>query len=218
MSFPKVSKIVKKVLSFLLDTIFPLDTFSKELKEMSLEIFLSKITLSQSLFDNFINSYLNYQEKITEQTLWQLKFNRNGDAARLLGELLYKNIFEKIKDQEHIIIPVPIYRRKEKSKGFNHTELLVQEIVRHDKGGTLIYKKDLIVKIKKTKDQKETKNRKERMENIKDAFMVTKPAEIENQNIILIDDIHTTGATLNEIKIILEKAKAKKVIAFVVAH
>ena len=56
------------------------------------------------------------------------------------------------------------------------------------------------------------------MKNLIGSFIVKNKEEIKNRNIILIDDITTTGATLNEARKTLKKAGAKKIVAFTVAH
>ncbi|MCB9806130.1 ComF family protein [Candidatus Nomurabacteria bacterium] len=218
MSGYKILKIVKKVFFFLIDSLFPLDKFSTELTTLDLQHWLAEVTKHEQYFDNFIYSFLDYRKEIVEKTIWQMKFNRNADALRLLGEFISQEILKKIDRQPFLIIPVPVFKNKMKSKGFNHTELLVQEILKYDHDKIFTYQKDLIKKVKKTKDQKETKSKKERTENLKNAFQITNPKQIANKNVIIIDDVHTTGATLNEMRKILMKAEAKYVIAFVVAH
>ena len=82
--------------------------------------------------------------------------------------------------------------------------------------------KDFLIKPKETEHQARIENRKERLKNIQGSFAVKNTANninsIKNKNIILIDDITTTGATLAEARKVLKQAGARKVIAFTVAH
>ena len=76
----------------------------------------------------------------------------------------------------------------------------------------------LCIKNKETIHQANIKNRNIRLKNLIGSFIVKNKEEIKNRNIILIDDITTTGATLNEARKTLKKAGAKKIVAFTVAH
>jgi predicted amidophosphoribosyltransferase len=68
------------------------------------------------------------------------------------------------------------------------------------------------------KPQSSIKSRQERVKNQKNAYKLNYPKKIKDKNIILFDDIYTTGATVNEIKKILKKAGAKNIKIIVLAH
>ena len=73
-----------------------------------------------------------------------------------------------------------------------------------------------MIKVKKTKRQS-TLTGIEREENVKEAFSLLRPAEIIGKNLIIFDDIYTTGSTINEISKLLKSNGARKVIAFTLA-
>ncbi|KKS56700.1 MAG: Competence protein F, partial [Candidatus Nomurabacteria bacterium GW2011_GWF1_42_40] len=85
-------------------------------------------------------------------------------------------------------------------------------------GVYLKLEKDILIKPKDTKHQAHIENRSERLKNIIGSFTVKNSEIIKGRNIILIDDILTTGATLSEARKVLKRAGARKVIAFTVAH
>ena len=82
--------------------------------------------------------------------------------------------------------------------------------------------KNILIKIKDIEHQARIKDRKERIKNIIGSFAIKNPEKnielIKNKNVILIDDILTTGATLSEARKVLKQAGARKIIAFTVAH
>ena len=80
------------------------------------------------------------------------------------------------------------------------------------------WEKDNLIKVKHTKPQSLMKNKIERLKNQKNAFKLRREEKILNKNIILFDDIYTTGATVNEIKNLLLKSGAKNVKIIVLAH
>ena len=114
-----------------------------------------------------------------------------------------------------LIIPVPLSKNRLKERGYNQAELIAEYFSEKIKiqicAGALMKTKD-------TPAQVSVKNRKERLKNLDGAFAVKNPELVEGKNIILIDDVSTTGATLREAKKTLKLAGAKKVLALVVAR
>jgi ComF family protein len=126
---------------------------------------------------------------------------------------------------------VPLHKKKEKTRGFNQSKLMAQEIGKI----TNLKTENLLEKTKETKSQTEL-DIKERMENVKDSFTLRLDSDFserftlkgsdtlrKNQNprfanILLIDDIWTTGATMKECCKVLKKGGAKRVWGFVLAR
>jgi predicted amidophosphoribosyltransferase len=97
--------------------------------------------------------------------------------------------------------------------------LICEELVHLSKAGeVLVLEKNVLVKIEDTEHQARIKDRNVRLKNLAGTFAVKNPELIAKKNIILIDDVTTTGATLNEARRTLKKSGARKVIAFTVAH
>lgn len=117
--------------------------------------------------------------------------------------------------QETVIIPVPLHRRRYAWRGFNQSYLLAKEI--GAKFGVAV-QEDVLIRSKNTKPQSKTKNEDERRKNISGAFSCSSPEKVKNKNIILVDDICTTSATLNECAKELKRAGAKNVWGLVVAR
>jgi len=112
-------------------------------------------------------------------------------------------------------VPVPLHRRRFNWRGFNQSLLLAKYI------GDKFYlpvREDMILRVKNTKPQTTTKNEEERRKNIDKAFSCPNAEEMRGKNIILIDDVCTTSATLNECAKELKKAGAKNVWGLVVAR
>lgn len=112
-----------------------------------------------------------------------------------------------------IIIPVPLHKNKEQLRGYNQSYLLAKAL---GKELHISVRRDILVKIKDSKSQS-LLNKKERLENIKDAFSVRIPSGIRGKKIIIVDDILTTGSTLDECSRILKEAGASFIAVAVVA-
>ena len=120
------------------------------------------------------------------------------EMYRLYGELIIRWGID-------LIIPVPLHKRRKRIRGYNQTEVLARHLGEYT--GVPVDTK--IVKRKSyTEPQKKLDNR-ERRKNLKDAFCVTKSFD-EPKKILLVDDIYTTGSTINEIsRILCEKGENK---------
>jgi len=145
--------------------------------------------------------------------------------ARTFAESIYGHLIEEISDlmlmenfQEPILIPVPLSKSRMRERGFNQAELICNNITKLDEGKNLTLLKNVLIKIKGTKHQARIENRRERLKNIIGSFSLVNSELIKNRNIILIDDVITTGATLFEARKVLKRGGARKVIAFTVAH
>lgn len=84
-------------------------------------------------------------------------------------------------------------------------------------GGPLSYA-PLLIKKKETPPQSKTSSRSKRIANLRDSFAVTDREKLAGARVILIDDVITTGATLEEARKTLRKAGAKEILALAVAH
>lgn len=131
----------------------------------------------------------------TKKLIHLLKFSHNKKAAKPLAHILF-NYFKKLEiENDYIIVYPPSFFLKNAYRGYNHMFLISKEF---SKLTGFKIKKDLIKKIKPTKPQYKTRNR---HKNIKDSFEINEKyiKEFKNKNILLIDDITTSGATLEEL-------------------
>ena len=105
------------------------------------------------------------------------------------------------------VICVPMTKNAERKRGYNQAELLAKGLC---KRLNLQFEKDVVLKIKETDEQK-TLSKKQRFENLKGCFRLHKRAICKEKTILVIDDVLTTGATVDAICKLLKNAKAKKI-------
>jgi ComF family protein len=112
------------------------------------------------------------------------------------------------------MMPVPLHPRKLRQRGFNQS-LLLARIVNSVFGMELDF-----LSLKKTKDTTAQTNltRKERRKNVRKAFEFIGNVNIKDKTIVLVDDVATTGSTLNECARILKRSRCKKVYGLVLAR
>lgn len=167
---------------------------------------------SQKHFD-YLYSALKYENEVREKII-KYKFNENSYLYKTFAKIIIKNKkvygFLKLYD---IIISVPMHKLKKSVRGYNQSELLAKEIA---KQMGIQFEKNVLIKIRNTKVQS-TLTKTQRAENVKNAFLVTDDTKIKDKKIILIDDIYTTGSTVNECSRILKKAGAKEICVVTIA-
>ena len=113
-----------------------------------------------------------------------------------------------------LLIPVPLHPKRLKERGFNQSLLLVKELSR--KTG-IPYRKQILKKSRPTIPQVNL-NGKEREKGVKGSFQIMDGEEVEGKSILMVDDVYTTGATVNECSKVLLTGGAKRVDVFTLAH
>ena len=140
------------------------------------------------------------------------------DQLTNLGKRLGTALGEQIKEDKRFtgldfLIPVPLHPSRKRKRGFNQSEILTDEI--SQKIG-LPALKDVLRKKKRTKDQTNL-NAMQREENVRGAFEIKNKDMVLNKNIVLVDDVITTGATLKECARTLAQAGASRILGLTVA-
>lgn len=161
-------------------------------------------TKSKVLFDRAISSfdYVGIMRRIIKN----LKYGNYPYVAKVLATYMAKTLMESGL-QVDVVVAVPLTERTQKLRGYNQAELLAREIC-HITGLPLV--EDVLIKIKET-PQQEKLSLKERRKNLLGAFSVTDGSVFAGKNVLVVDDVKTTGTTLNRIAKILKKNKAKAV-------
>ena len=213
-------------LNTILDIIFPVKCLSCGYAGLDLcFVCISNFPPAERENAKWVFSLFDYRHPPLKKALWLLKYRGKKRLANIFAEIMYGKILEELSDlaimqnfRDVIIIPIPLSALGLRERGYNQAELIAKKLSELDGNINFKIEKHILIKNKETKHQARIKNRNERLRNLSGAFAVKNELLIKNRNIILIDDITTTGATLNEAKKILKKAGARKIIAFTVAH
>lgn len=137
------------------------------------------------------------------------KFNRRRSLYRLFAELLLKHKMQYIMDHD-ILISMPLSRSRHSERGFNQSYLIAREI---SKRAAITFYGDVITRKGNAQPQSNITTRKERLSNVTDLFIIKKRWRefLYKKNILLFDDVLTTGATASECAHSLFNAKVKNV-------
>lgn len=144
------------------------------------------------------------------------KYGRKKILSETLAGWLAKRLAseKEIINRINLIVPVPLTKSRQKKRGFNQSELLAIHLGRQF---SIPVSSHNLIRIKDTPAQASL-SRAERVRNLKDAFQVRKVDEFKDKNILLIDDVMTTGATANEVSRVLKKSGARSVYTLVLAR
>lgn len=156
---------------------------------------------------NELISIFKYEGIIREKIL-QYKFNDKAYMRNTFAKIILKNkkVCGLLKKYD-IIIPVPIHKSRKAQRGYNQTQLIASKIAECI---NIELCNNVLVKNKNTIAQSKL-NRKKRIENIKGAFDILNLEKVQGKNVLLFDDIYTTGSTANECSRVLKTAGAKTV-------
>ena len=149
-----------------------------------------------------------YEGSVKDSVL-RFKYSKRAEYAKFFSEAIFAFSENNIKSWNiDLIVPVPIHPSRKRKRGYNQAELLAKELSRLL---NIEFDSDVIRRVKKTKPQKELKNR-ERIQNLLEAFEFNKKKKVKG-NILVVDDIYTTGSTIDSMAIILKKNGCKNVYA-----
>ena len=103
------------------------------------------------------------------------------------------------------VIPVPISKYRKKNRGYNQSEIIAKSFCNSSELEILEFRNDIVVKKINTIPQAKLTNRNRRLQNIKGAFEIVNNKVIKNKTIIIVDDVTTTGATLEAVAEVLRE-------------
>ncbi len=147
-----------------------------------------------------------------KQLIHQMKYHRQWAMAEFLAErLLAQDRVRKLLADADCIVAVPLYFTKQIARGFNQADLIARHIAKHS---GIRYVKPL-TRIRPTESQTNLSPTR-RVENMRGAFGLVTDKQIAGKRVILIDDVMTTGATLQSAARTLARAKPAKLCAMVI--
>ena len=195
---PKCQKILEN------EAVFGIDKYEKIKIEKNLQ--------ERKYFNEHL--YIFEYEGIIRRIILKYKFEDKAYLYKTFVNFLLKNknFFEFIKKYD-TIIPVPISRKRRAMRGYNQSELIVKEIANFT---NLKEESDCLFKIKNVIEQSKL-NKEERQKNIQGVYELRNKEKLYKNKILLVDDIYTTGSTVNECSKVLRGAKPKQIGIFTIA-
>ena len=146
-------------------------------------------------------------DKVMRASIAGYKYVGRREYAAFYAEEIFRRCAKEMRQWKgEAFVPIPLHPSRKRKRGFNQAELLAREL---SKRSGIPTDAKLLERVKKTHVQKEL-NDQERLANLKDAFSIRK-GRVPCKNIILVDDIYTTGSTIDAAAKLLKEHGAQKV-------
>lgn len=212
------------VYEFFLDILFPLDPDVVRLEAMTsggLTTCARRLDVGREIPESII--LFEYKDPLIRTAIREVKFRGNKKIARLLGESVRDVLVAELGDlkafknfRDPLLVPIPMTKRTLRTRGWDQCHLLLAEIQGDADGIGVEVRLDAMRKIRDTEDQV-GKDRKGRLENLHGCLKADEGI-VRGRNVIVFDDVVTTGATYEEAKRALRSAGARRVLLLSIAH
>jgi len=217
-------ELLKRAWKLFLDLLFPLEENVEELETMTvgrLTTEARQLERGREIPDSII--LFEYQDPLIRTAIAEVKFRGNKKIANLLGKAIRDALLAELPDlhtfenfSRPLLVSVPMTGRSLRERGWDQCHLMLDSVVRDAETLGIEVRFDALRKIHETGDQV-GKGRKERLENLTGSIEADESI-VRRRNIIVFDDVVTTGATWTETKRALRRAGARKVILLAIAH
>jgi len=217
--------ILKRSLRSFFDVLFPRDI------RVSVFDSLPKVELERCAQQTFFHGAceclapLPYKKSLVRYAVQAAKYHGHKRAAVLLGEILAPFVAEELAERRMfgnfmnpLLVPIPLHAIRFHERGFNQAERIASALCNTLNCEGMTLELHLLERAKHTESQAHSISKAKRFENMEGAFTVLDPQRVVAQDILLIDDVMTTGATLSVAQKALYKAGARTVLCIAVAH
>lgn len=157
-----------------------------------------------------VYSYLNFNKGgVAQKLLHEIKYKGQEELAKSIGEWFGYHILDQIRDNNiDVIVPIPLHIAKRKRRGYNQSELIALGL---SKALNIPCEPNMLIRTKHTSTQTK-KGKTERWLNVENIFKLnTTNIDFENKHVLLVDDVITTGATIESAAVILNAKRIAKV-------
>lgn len=216
----------RQILNVLGDLLFPQKAETAKLERMTAEEFLLGRACTKALPISDTYAILSYENDLVREAVWQLKYKKNEKVAELFTEVLAKAISQVVgamtdasKTEKPIITSIPLSKRRLNERGYHQIDFIFKKLTGNfpEVATTIEIRTDILSKERHTSTQTKL-DRAERMKNLEGCFKVLNPEAIKGKDLILIDDVVTTGSTVEEARRTLLNAGARSVSAISLTH
>ncbi|MBY0328741.1 hypothetical protein K2Q02_01460 [Patescibacteria group bacterium] len=182
---------------------------------------MSHLRLARALARDTDFAVFDYGDKQVRRAIWDFKYRHHASRAKILVETSIPYILSFLSDrlqsttpQTLVLVPIPQHIQKTRIRGYNQSFLIATWMAAHITGANV---QQLLYKSVPSSPQARTKNKQARKQNVVHTMRTT--TLIDPRTIyVLIDDVTTTGATLNEARRALRQGGGKKILSVSIAH
>ena len=160
----------------------------------------------------------SYENETIRELLHYFKYKRFLGAMGTIEELIAKYLggvdIKNMIPPDAVIVPIPLHKKRLRERGFNQAEEIARIL---GERLNLQVRNRVLIKTLDTEHQTSLSDKDGRSKNVRGSFALSHDADVGGKTVLLVDDVYTTGATMNEAAKILRRAGVKSIIGFVIA-
>lgn len=157
-----------------------------------------------------------YYDGVMQEAILHFKFKHKDQLGRPLAQIMLDQFPANLDLSPYdLVLPVPLHISRQRQRGYNQAAILAKHLA---KCLHLPLMRNNLRRIRPTSPQTSLTSRKARLANVKDAFWVARPTRLRGRNVILVDDVMTTGVTVNECARTLKKAGVRSVLVLALSR
>lgn len=214
----------------MLDILFPLECcYCKKRGETLCSDCYDRIDEPSVPKDENLFVAVGYHDPIVRGAIQKLKYEGYRAIAKPLARLIYERVMKKnllpiLGERDVVLIPIPLSKKRFRERGFNQAELIAKALMSIILAenpvwdGKISLESNTLIKERHTESQVVVSSREERLRNLKNSMTLKNGDKIAGKDIIVIDDVATTGATAEEARRALREAKVKRIFTVAVAR
>lgn len=212
----------------LLDTIFPESIPFSVWEEMTAAEFSRRAAPSRSdarLERLCAEASFDYRDPFVRAAVHALKYRGARRLGAVFGEILADALREEIAytrllspSSATLLVAIPLSSTRFAERGFNQSEIIAAAMSAHLPKTSVLHIPELLMRIRDTESQTRMRSRIARFKNMRGCFALANPALVRGRDIIIVDDVITTGATASEAATALLAAGARSITTVAVAH
>lgn len=215
---------LRDIAAKLLDIAFPaIESLPR--KSLTDELLSGDHSPLPAIHDDILNSINGqavyaYRDEHIRAAIKSLKYDGNTDVAQWFADRSEDAITQIISNstgQKLLVVPIPVSFSRHLERGYNQSALIAEAIARRFLDD-IDYDERCITRTAFTQSQTKARTRSERAKNIIGAFEVKEPHRVVDRDILIVDDVITTGSTIREAARVLRAAGARSVSCFALAH
>jgi len=214
----------RSFLHLLLDAVFPRRTDIAQLEAQSARDLANTLPPAPHHPTKYIESVFAYRHPDVKRIVWEIKYQGNPKLAETMAACMHERLLPKLSDdmlvtntRHLLIVPIPMSRTRRTERGFNQAQILARKL---HTTNPRIYTGvcNILSRTRETTPQTDVPHRQARITNMKNVFAIQKPDRVTGHDVLVVDDVTTTGATLRDARRALKAAGARTVQAVTVAH
>jgi competence protein ComFC len=215
---------IRDMVAKLLDIAFPaIESLPR--KSLTDELLSGNHSPLPAIHDDILNSINGqavyaYRDEHIRAAIKSLKYDGNRDIAEWFAdraEDVFTQIIGDSRGRKLLIVPIPVSFSRHLERGYNQSALIASAIVQRF-ADDVDYDELCITRAAFVQSQTKARTRSERAKNISGAFEVKEPHRVYDRDVLIVDDVITTGSTIREAARVLRAAGARSVSCFALAH